>query len=61
VPEFTDEQIADAIVSAIRERKYDTARSLIHLLAVQNPQYAQDVLDAIGVAAYLTNDPKDPK
>jgi hypothetical protein len=56
VSEFSDEQILDAIVSAIRERKYDTVRSLIHLLAVQAPQKAQDVLDAVGVAAYLTND-----
>jgi hypothetical protein len=44
---YTDDQICDAIALAIKEGDLSAAASLIRLLAVQAPQKAQDILDAV--------------
>jgi hypothetical protein len=50
-PEFTTEQIQQAIAKAISERNYDAAIALVKLLAVQDPQAAQSVVDVVTLAA----------
>lgn len=46
-PQFSDEQIELGIADAVRERKFEMVRSLLGLLAMQNPRRAQLILDAI--------------
>lgn len=45
--EFSADQIMDGIVLALRDRKLDLIPSLLRLLAVQDPVYARQVLDAL--------------
>lgn len=46
-PEFTDEQIGEAIADAIKEHRFEMVASLLKLLALQNPQQAGDIYGAI--------------
>lgn len=61
---FTPDQIVDGITQAIHDREFEVVPSLIQLLAVQDPQRAQDVLDTIDLAAVIagagTTDRKAP-
>jgi len=52
-PEFTPDQIMEGIASALRERRLDVIPGLLKLLAVQDPDRAQSVLDAFDVASGL--------
>jgi hypothetical protein len=49
--EFTSQQILDGIAQAISERNFDAAISLTRLLAVQDPDAAQSVVDVVTLAA----------
>lgn len=45
--EYTPEQLTEAIASAIRDRDFPVIPYLVTLLAVKDPEAAQQVLDAI--------------
>lgn len=45
--EFTPDQIEDAIARAVKDHEFDVIPSLVRLLAVQSPDRAQRVLDAL--------------
>jgi hypothetical protein len=45
--EFTDQQILDEIPHALAEGKMETVVSLIHLLALQSPDKAAEILEGI--------------
>jgi hypothetical protein len=51
--EFTDDQILTAIGDALRESNIAVVPGLIRLLALQNPDAAQTVMDAIVVRRCL--------
>lgn len=50
---FTPDQIVDGITQAIHDRELEVVPSLIKLLATQDPQRAQDVLDTIDLATVI--------
>jgi len=45
--EFTSDQITETIATAIRERDFEVVPGLVRLLALQDPNRAQEVLDTI--------------
>lgn len=45
--EFTPDQIEEAIAHAVREREFSIIPSLVRLLAVQSPERARLVLEAL--------------
>lgn len=51
---FTPDEIVAGIERAIHERELHVVPALIKLLAVQDPQRAQAVLDTIELAQVLT-------
>lgn len=51
--EYTSDRITETIATAIRERDLHVVPGLIHLLALQDPGQAQDVLDTIEVARII--------
>lgn len=56
-PEFTVEQIEQAISWAIRDREFDVVPSLLKLLAVRAPDHAQVIYDAIVHGTYTVKVP----
>lgn len=46
-PQFTSDQIVAGIVHAIRNLDFGVVPGLVKLLAVQDPQRAQEVLDQL--------------
>lgn len=51
--EFTSDQITETIAGAIRDREFEVVPGLIRLLAVQDPDRAQEVLDTIEAAQVI--------
>lgn len=49
--EFTAEQITAGIAKAIKARDFEAVPGLIRLLALQDPDAAQSVLDAVELAS----------
>lgn len=47
--EYTPEQLTEAIAAAIRDRDFPVIPYLVTLLAVKDPEAAQQVLDTIEV------------
>jgi hypothetical protein len=45
--EFTPDQIEEGIAHAVRDREFTVIPGLVRLLAVQSPERAQRVLDAL--------------
>lgn len=45
--EFTDEQVEQAVHVALKEHDVKVIPGLLHILAAQNPQRAQEILDEI--------------
>lgn len=50
VREFTDDQIVDAIIAAITERRFVVLEGLVALLAMQNPARAAEVVATLRAA-----------
>lgn len=51
---YSDEQLLDGIERALDAGDMAAAAGLIRLLAVQNPEAAQDILDALELARTVT-------
>jgi hypothetical protein len=45
--EFTPDQIEEGIALALKDREFSVIPALVQLLAVQSPERAQRVLDAL--------------
>jgi hypothetical protein len=51
--EFTADQITESIANAIRDREFEVVVGLIRLLALQDPDRAQLILDTVEVARII--------
>ena len=51
-PEFTDDQICDAIADALKEKNFKVVTGLMHLLAIQSPHKAETLLGYIQILAH---------
>jgi hypothetical protein len=50
---YSDGDLLTAIHLAISARDFEAVSALLHVLAVQNPRAAQDVLDIVELAKVL--------
>jgi hypothetical protein len=59
--DFTADEIADAVAKAIHDHEFTVIPGLIRLLALNDPQRAQDILDTIelGLAIGAAHEPKE--
>lgn len=53
-PEYSTDQITAAVFRAIHEGELEAAVSILHILAVRDPDRAQAFLDALDVAQAVT-------